>query len=82
MFVLIAVHAGSANNSTRFIVLGDWGGLPFFPYRTPIEVAVSNRMGKYANQTNAEFILALGDNFYFDGVKNVEDPRFQVNGFL
>ncbi len=62
----------------RFLVLGDWGGLPNFPYRTPIEEAVAVRLADIAHQRNASFTLALGDNFYFDGVQSIEDPRFQV----
>lgn len=64
--------------SVRFLVIGDWGGLPIFPYRTAIEGAVARELGQFAQQQQIEFVLALGDNFYFDGVKNVEDPRFQV----
>lgn len=60
------------------MVIGDWGGLPFFPYRTPIEETVAIQMGKFADKSKAEFVLALGDNFYFDGVTNISDPRFQV----
>ncbi len=59
--------------------MGDWGGLPDFPYRTPIEKAVGRQMGKLAETLDIQFVLALGDNFYFDGVKDVEDPRFQVS---
>lgn len=47
-------------------------------------------MAKTASQMGADFILALGDNFYYKGVSDVNDPRFQVwlrelsfvNGFL
>ena len=67
-----------ADGSMTFMVMGDWGGLPDFPYRTPIEVAVANAMGKVADDIDAQFIMALGDNFYFDGIKDVDDRRFQV----
>ena len=63
----------------RFIVMGDWGGLPDFPFRTPIEKAVAGRMGEIADQLDIQFTLALGDNFYFDGVKDVGDARFKVH---
>ena len=59
-------------------MIGDWGGLPDFPYRTPIEKAIGNEMGKIADYLDIQFVLALGDNFYFDGVKDVGDPRFKV----
>ena len=77
MYLLLSVCC--ASDSLRFLVIGDWGGLPSFPYRTPIEVSVAKRMGKFVSSSNSKFVLALGDNFYFDGVKSVEDPRFQVS---
>ena len=58
--------------------MGDWGGLPDFPFRTPIEKAVAAEMGKIADQIDSKFTLALGDNFYFSGVKDISDKRFQV----
>ena len=65
-------------NSLSFMALGDFGGMPYYPYATPIEMAVAYRMAKFAHKNPIDFVLTLGDNFYFDGVKNVEDPRFQV----
>ena len=35
-------------------------------------------MGAVGKKLNTSFQLALGDNFYFDGVQSVTDPRFQV----
>ena len=70
---------GVRNDSVRFIVIGDWGGLPDFPYRTPVEKAVGREMGKIADYLDTQFVLALGDNFYFDGVKDVADSRFKVS---
>lgn len=66
---------------TRFFVIGDWGGLPFLPYETPSESAVAKAMGKVGVQLNTTFQLALGDNFYFDGVKSPNDARFEVSSF-
>ncbi|XP_066520291.1 tartrate-resistant acid phosphatase type 5a [Hoplias malabaricus] len=68
---------GSNRTSLRFLVLGDWGGLPNAPFVTPIEWATAQEMGRTAQQLGADFILALGDNFYYKGVKSVDDPRFQ-----
>jgi hypothetical protein len=39
---------------------------------------IANSMVKIAKKKNVHFTLALGDNFYDVGVKNVDDPRFQV----
>ncbi len=62
-----------------FFAIGDWGGLPDFPYRTVIEQNIAATMTKYAYMHNVKFQVALGDNFYFDGVKNDSDKRFKVS---
>ena len=61
----------------NFVVLGDWGGQPTTPYTTPTEQEVAAQMGKTAAAVGSKFTLALGDNFYDTGVKDVGDPRFQ-----
>ncbi|XP_072539346.1 tartrate-resistant acid phosphatase type 5a isoform X2 [Salminus brasiliensis] len=68
---------GRNQSSLRFLVVGDWGGLPNAPFITPIEWATAREMGRTAHQLGADFVLALGDNFYYRGVKSVDDPRFQ-----
>lgn len=75
--VLCCFHGAAAAGKLNFLVLADWGGLPNFPFRTPIEQAVAARLAVVSRQINASFVLALGDNFYFDGVTDVDDPRFQ-----
>lgn len=64
------------------MIIGDWGGLPFYPYTTPSEVAVAEAMGKVGKTFNTSFQLALGDNFYFDGVQSVTDARFEVRSIV
>lgn len=61
------------------MAIGDWGGSPSFPYDTSIEKAVAKQMAAVADTYGTSFTLALGDNFYDDGVKNVDDKRFKVN---
>lgn len=68
----------TTDGNARFLILGDWGGLPFFPYTTPSEEAVAHAMGVIAKNLNTSFQLALGDNFYYHGVQSVDDPRFEV----
>ena len=62
-------------------MLGDWGGMPISPYNTHVETAVGEQMAHVTESYQTSFNLALGDNFYFDGVKNVEDKRFFVSRF-
>ena len=66
------------DGTSRFFIVGDWGGLPTSPYDTPSEVAVADAMGQLGAKLNTTFQLALGDNFYYDGVTSTTDPRFQV----
>lgn len=72
------VVSGDAGESTNFVVIGDWGGLPESPYTTAVETAIAKEMAKFVKLNSVQFVLALGDNFYYEGVKDVTDPRFQV----
>ncbi|XP_055954885.1 tartrate-resistant acid phosphatase type 5 [Patella vulgata] len=84
MFVryLICIKLGylitNANSqSLKFLVIGDWGGTDKFPYTTVGQVSTARQMEQLAEKEHPEFVLALGDNFYNDGVETVDDPRFQ-----
>ena len=59
-------------------MVGDWGGLPNPPYYTQGEKSVAAAMGVTAAKISSKFTIGLGDNFYFTGVKDVNDPRFQT----
>ncbi|XP_069368970.1 tartrate-resistant acid phosphatase type 5b isoform X2 [Paralichthys olivaceus] len=61
----------------HFAVLADWGGLPVPPYYTPHEEAVAAEVDSLAQTEGVDFVLSLGDHFYYSGVKNLEDPRFK-----
>ena len=65
-------------DSLRFFAVGDFGGSPEFPYYTKVETGVAKTMGSIGDKYQTSFTLALGDNFYDDGVKNVKDRRFEV----
>lgn len=65
-------------DTVDFFVIADQGGIPEPPYYTHILSYVSNLMKVMAKQENTQFQFALGDNFYFDGVKSVDDERFNV----
>ncbi|CAH1782025.1 unnamed protein product [Owenia fusiformis] len=65
------------DNVLSFLVLGDWGGVPYSPFYSSYQKAVASAMGVTASMIEAEFVLSLGDNFYEDGVKSVDDPRFK-----
>uniref|UniRef100_A0A8D0HHB1 Acid phosphatase 5, tartrate resistant n=1 Tax=Sphenodon punctatus TaxID=8508 RepID=A0A8D0HHB1_SPHPU len=69
--------SATAATSLRFIALGDWGGVSNPPFYTLRETTVANEMGRTVAALGADFILSLGDNFYFSGVRDVYDKRFQ-----
>lgn len=52
-------------------------GSPVPPYTMPGQVQSVKGMDKVATALKAQFVVALGDNFYFEGVKNDMDPRFE-----
>lgn len=54
-------------DSFNFIITGDWG---FNSYNQSL---TAYQMGVYAWLMGAEFVIALGDNFYNDGVASVQD---------
>lgn len=58
-------------------MIADQGGIPDPPYYTPVLSKVSMLMAKLSRKHKTQFQFAMGDNFYFDGVKNVDDTRFQ-----
>ena len=71
-----ALSRKSDDQTLNFLVLGDWGGQPDPPYTTEAETSIAAVMGSVAASENSQFTLALGDNFYDRGVKDVNDPRF------
>lgn len=63
--------------SVNFLVVGDWGGQDDHPYYTDPEKDVAEQMGQVAAAMGAQFTLSMGDNFYDNGVKDIDDPRFK-----
>lgn len=69
---------GGANPVLRFVAVGDWGGVPNAPFYTAREMANAKEIARTVQILGADFILSLGDNFYFTGVQDANDKRFQV----
>lgn len=61
-----------------FLSIADWGGCDGHPNYSPQQKhGADYGMPKIAKEINAEFVLALGDNFYEGGIHTDEyDPRF------
>ena len=64
--------AGNPAAALNFLLVGDWGR-----NGEKDQVAVAKQMGLAADQNPAKFIISVGDNFYEDGVKSVDDPQWQ-----
>lgn len=77
--ILSCVPVTANRTSIKFLAVGDWGGVPYPPYITAVQKTTAREMSKVAEQMGADFILALGDNFYFKGVNSVDSPRFHVS---
>lgn len=102
LWILDDVTVITDGDGISFFVIGDWGGLPTFPYRyeinymlvivdlclincrfrTIIEQLTSKLMNELSQTYNTKFQLAIGDNFYFTGVKDANDRRFKVGWLL
>lgn len=59
-------------------MLGDWGGIPVYPYYSANQMDAATVMARIASERNAHFLLTFGDNFYMSGVTDVNDRRFKV----
>lgn len=68
-------------DNLEFFLLGDTGGLPIYPYRSYAQTRVAEAMVKLAKNKNASFVVNMGDSFYFNGVTDVMDKRFEVRHF-
>ncbi|CAJ0592706.1 unnamed protein product [Cylicocyclus nassatus] len=64
-------------SSLELIVVGDIGGLPFYPYYTRAQRKVAQTMAKWAKEHNLHGVINAGDNMYFTGVDNEYSFRFR-----
>ena len=64
------------NDTISFLAIGDWGGQSWFPYHTVAQKETAKGMGNVAANLQAQFVIALGDNFYRYGVDDVNSQRF------
>jgi tartrate-resistant acid phosphatase type 5 len=59
-------------DALNFLVIGDWGRNGEYKQKE-----VAEQLAYAANETDAEFIVTTGDNFYPNGVRSVNDPLWQ-----
>ncbi|XP_006104612.1 tartrate-resistant acid phosphatase type 5 [Myotis lucifugus] len=75
--LLVLPLADGTDPVLRFVAVGDWGGVPNAPFYTARETANAKEIARTAKILGTDFILSLGDNFYFTGVHDAYDKRFQ-----
>src|SRR5215469_11080152 len=70
-FLPTKLFAEPTAGALNFLVFGDWGRKG-----EQDQVEVANQMSKAAQEMSASFVIALGDNFYEDGVASTDDPHW------
>lgn len=76
-FCCVCLKARADNAGLNFLMIGDWGGWPDHSYTTPQQKMVASAISEWATENTADFVLGLGDNFYFNGIPtDCTDPRF------
>jgi hypothetical protein len=59
------------DDTIRFVAFGDWG-IPALL----IEIG-ADAMWEHCQTAGCDFVIGLGDNFYDDGVRGVDDPQWE-----
>jgi acid phosphatase len=79
VILLLSLSTGSASeishaagDSVRFIALGDQGS------GGKGQRDVAEAMNRKATEDPVEFVILLGDNFYWSGVESVDDPQWDT----
>jgi acid phosphatase len=68
------LFAAAKADALNFIIFGDWGRNGEKDQRD-----VAAQMAIAAQAMAAKFIVSVGDNFYENGVKSVDDPQWQTS---
>lgn len=76
--ICIGLKSVTSDDALNFVMLGDWGGQGEAPYYTKAEKEIAESMGSVAAQIDSQFTVAMGDNFYPDGVTDAYDNRFKT----
>ncbi|VDM75430.1 unnamed protein product [Strongylus vulgaris] len=76
------------SDSLRLIIVGDTGGIPFYPYYSHTQKNVARIMEILAEQRNLQYVINVGDNIYFTGTsfedvyngRGLNVPWFMIAG--
>ncbi|KAL5721814.1 acid phosphatase [Ranunculus cassubicifolius] len=65
-------HPLKEDGTLNFLVVGDWGRRGFYN-----QSRVAFQMGRIAKKLDIDFVISTGDNFYDNGLKDVNDLAFE-----
>ncbi|KAK4841549.1 hypothetical protein QYF36_006323 [Acer negundo] len=65
-------HSAKADGTLSFLVIGDWGRNGSFN-----QSQVAHQMGRIGEKLDIDFVISTGDNFYDNGLKGINDPKFE-----
>lgn len=74
---LLGINIPVASSQYSFLTIGDWGGNDVSAKDSANVQAVSAQMVITAQQSNPQFVLNTGDNFYWCGTTSTTDAQFQ-----
>ncbi|KAJ8648427.1 hypothetical protein MRB53_001450 [Persea americana] len=65
-------HAPKSDGSLSFLVVGDWGRRGDYN-----QSQVATQMGRIGEMLDINFVISTGDNFYENGLKDIDDKAFE-----
>lgn len=71
---LRSVPAQARRPALYFVVVGDWGRDGHHH-----QAAVASQMSRCAVAVDSRFVISVGDNFYNNGVRGVDDPQWKTS---
>eukprot|EP01012_Entosiphon_sulcatum_P032439 TRINITY_DN4125_c0_g1_i2.p1 TRINITY_DN4125_c0_g1~~TRINITY_DN4125_c0_g1_i2.p1 ORF type:complete len:214 (+),score=24.70 TRINITY_DN4125_c0_g1_i2:31-672(+) len=77
--VMLCANVRSYGQPAHYLILGDQGGTPHpeWNFSSKAQQDVANQMAVLAHTVGPiSLVIGTGDNMYWDGVTNVDDPRF------
>ena len=80
LFLLVnALVICSVVANYAFLSIGDWGGAQLGDEYSTNVYAVSDQLATTSTDSDAQFIIGTGDNFYWCGIQNTTDPQISVD---
>jgi len=71
--LLLSLWSGTQAEPYSFLTLGDWGGMALGGFHVKTVNDVAQQMGLVGAANSAQFVVNVGDNFYYCGIQNTHD---------